>query len=220
LKAHLTGRLSLSFIYLNSLPPNERFQWLERLQRKNERRDFCACQVGPSKAARAGGVESAAWQLSNFAKNIIGAVPEPRDRQLCSLQKKQNTGRRVWQENVGSSENNVGRQWSKPAARSAMPNIRRCPPTKSSRSSSSGNHTAGGSVNPSKLCRVREIVERRRRAKVNHLARPARCRKGDYWDCSDDIGCSRTSSKSFWSSMISVRMPPRVSHHRSGSKLE
>jgi hypothetical protein len=74
LKAHLTGRLSLSFIYLNSLPPNERFQWLERLQRKNERRDFCACQVGPSKAARAGGVESAAWQLSNFAKKTSLAL--------------------------------------------------------------------------------------------------------------------------------------------------
>jgi len=39
-------------------------------------------------------------------------------------------------------------------------------------------------------------------------------------DCQNDIGCCTTSSKSFWSSMISVRMPPRVSHHRSGSKLE
>jgi hypothetical protein len=36
----------------------------------------------------------------------------------------------------------------------------------------------------------------------------------------NDIGCSTTSSTSFWSSTISVRTPPRVSHHRSGSKLE
>jgi len=35
-----------------------------------------------------------------------------------------------------------------------------------------------------------------------------------------DNGCSTTSSKSFWSSTISVRTPPRVSHHRSGSKSE
>jgi crossover junction endodeoxyribonuclease RuvC len=38
--------------------------------------------------------------------------------------------------------------------------------------------------------------------------------------CQNDIGCSTTSSKSFSSSVISVRMPPRVFHHRSGSKLE
>jgi hypothetical protein len=56
---------------LNSLPPNECFQWPERLQQKNERRDFCAFQVGPSKAARARGVENAAWQLSNFAKTSL-----------------------------------------------------------------------------------------------------------------------------------------------------
>jgi hypothetical protein len=38
--------------------------------------------------------------------------------------------------------------------------------------------------------------------------------------CKNDIGCRIASSMSFWNSMISVRMPSRVSHHRSGSKLE
>jgi hypothetical protein len=36
----------------------------------------------------------------------------------------------------------------------------------------------------------------------------------------NDKGCSTTSSKSFCSSTISVRTPPRVSHHWSGSKFE
>ena len=36
----------------------------------------------------------------------------------------------------------------------------------------------------------------------------------------NDIGCSTTSSKSFWSPTISAPMPRRVSHHRSGSKFE
>src|SRR5262245_11296744 len=36
----------------------------------------------------------------------------------------------------------------------------------------------------------------------------------------NDIGCSTRSSISFWISMISIRTPPRVFHHRSGSKLE
>jgi hypothetical protein len=35
-----------------------------------------------------------------------------------------------------------------------------------------------------------------------------------------DIGCSAMSKKSFWSSTISVRMPPRVSHHRSQALTE
>jgi hypothetical protein len=35
-----------------------------------------------------------------------------------------------------------------------------------------------------------------------------------------DTGCSTMSSTSFWSSTISLRAPSRLSHHRSGSKLE
>jgi hypothetical protein len=38
--------------------------------------------------------------------------------------------------------------------------------------------------------------------------------------CQNDIGCSTTSSKSFWSPTITAAMPRRVSHHRSGSKFE
>jgi hypothetical protein len=38
--------------------------------------------------------------------------------------------------------------------------------------------------------------------------------------CQNDIGCRTTSSTSFWSSTISVRTSARVSHQRSGSKLE
>jgi hypothetical protein len=36
----------------------------------------------------------------------------------------------------------------------------------------------------------------------------------------NDVGCRTTSISNFWSSTISVRTALRVSHHRSGSKLE
>jgi hypothetical protein len=39
-------------------------------------------------------------------------------------------------------------------------------------------------------------------------------------DVKNDIGCRTASSTSFWNSTISVRMPSRVCHHRSGSKFE
>jgi hypothetical protein len=107
-KAHLTMRgLSLSFICWNSLPPIERFQWLAGHQRKST---FAHAEFVPIQGGESGPRRKLGLTVIRFWKNIIGAAPEPRDQQLCSLQKKQNTGRRIWQENVGSSENSAGRQ--------------------------------------------------------------------------------------------------------------
>jgi hypothetical protein len=36
----------------------------------------------------------------------------------------------------------------------------------------------------------------------------------------NDTAFAQHGLQSFWNSMVSVRMPLRVSHHRSGSKLE
>ena len=66
----------------------------------------------------------------------------------------------------------------------------------------------------------------RKKQTLNHICsahlRPSRPFRALYQAdrCQNDIGCKTTSSTSFWSSTISVRMPPRDFHHRSGSKFE
>jgi hypothetical protein len=55
---------------------------------KRKNATLCA----PSRAIRgAEGTESAAWQLWEFCKNIIVAVPEPRDQQLSAHFRKSKT---------------------------------------------------------------------------------------------------------------------------------
>jgi hypothetical protein len=58
---------------------------------KRKSATFAHVKFVPSKAGRADGDESAAWQLRNFAKTPFGAVPEPRDRQLLAHFRKSET---------------------------------------------------------------------------------------------------------------------------------